>query len=101
MTFNRQKLIGAFLLLIVSSWGGFKLYRKSHTRTVVDGTLNSHDWNDRIDSFSREPRAQGKIVFLGDSLTESFDLETFGGPRMINRGISGISRKECSNGSKK
>jgi len=49
-------------------------------------------WKSRVDLFDREAKnaTPGKIVFLGNSITEGYDLEKyFPDSTIINRGISG------------
>ena len=53
----------------------------------------SRYWRERVDGFAKEQVAPGSIVFLGDSMTERFALQSLLGSttqrRLVNRGIGG------------
>lgn len=55
-------------------------------------------YNQRVIQFSNEKKTKNQIVFLGDSITEGFDLEKyFNNHQLINRGIIGDSTKGILN----
>ncbi|HEV7230321.1 MAG TPA: GDSL-type esterase/lipase family protein, partial [Bacteroidia bacterium] len=58
-------------------------------RRIIDSTIQSEHWNDRYKEFRAEPRRKGRFVFMGNSLTELFDLRILGDSTILNRGITG------------
>jgi lysophospholipase L1-like esterase len=66
----------------------FKIYRRMKTRNEIEETLTSDHWMTRFDDFLSEPRTKEGIIFLGNSLTEKFNLSVFNDSTIINRGIS-------------
>ncbi len=55
--------------------------------SAILNKLKKH-YEERIDAFKKENRALKNVIFLGDSLTEGFDLDTyFPERRCLNRGI--------------
>jgi lysophospholipase L1-like esterase len=64
-------------------------YRRHKTRRVIDSTLTSEHWQERLNEFRRQPRTSGRIIFMGNSLTELFDLTILGDTTILNRGITG------------
>lgn len=89
MKYRRGKYSLVLLLTMAVCYIGFRSYRKAHTRNTIEETLKGEHWMTREKEFEKEQRSQGKIIFLGNSLTEYFDLDKFGVPEIINRGISG------------
>jgi hexosaminidase len=83
------KLVIILLLLIVLAFASFRIYRKIRTTRIIEQTLNGKHWTERMNEFSAQPCTSDEIIFIGNSLTEGFDLSVFGNPRVINRGISG------------
>jgi lysophospholipase L1-like esterase len=87
---HRGGMYGFTLLLTMAvCYIGFRSYRRAHTRTTIEATLKGEHWMTREKEFEKEERSEHKIVFLGNSLTEYFDLDKFGVPGLLNRGISG------------
>ena len=58
-------------------------------RRIINETISSEHWTERTKEFQEQPRSTGRIVFLGNSLTEGFDLNILEDSTIINRGISG------------
>ena len=86
---KRGKYSLVLLLAMAVCYTGFRLYRKAHTHTAIQKTLEGEHWMTREKTFENERHPMGQIIFLGNSLTEFFDLDKFGMPGLINRGISG------------
>lgn len=64
-------------------------YKKIKSRSFIEKELKSEHWNTMYDSFKKSPNDSLEIVFLGNSITEQFDLDAFKNPHVVNRGISG------------
>jgi lysophospholipase L1-like esterase len=58
-------------------------------RRIINETLTSEYYTEKRKEFQNEPRSSGRIIFLGNSLTEGFNLDILGDSTLINRGISG------------
>jgi lysophospholipase L1-like esterase len=56
---------------------------------MIDSTIQSEHWSSRLKEFRAEARQQGRTVFMGNSLTELFDLGILGDSTILNRGITG------------
>jgi lysophospholipase L1-like esterase len=67
----------------------FSIYRKQKTARIINETINSQRYKERVELFKNNPPPAGSIIFLGDSHTEGFNLEPLGIPNAVNRGISG------------
>ena len=89
MRLTLKRILISLLILIGLAVVGFKIYRRIHTRDEIKETLTSEHWIERCNDFLKEPRSKGGIVFLGNSLTEFFNLSVFGDTSIINRGIRG------------
>jgi lysophospholipase L1-like esterase len=89
MKFSLRKI--CLLLFIIAAVGffSFSCYRRMKTRRIIEGTLASEHWRGRMKEFLAQKRSAGKTVFLGNSLTELFDLSILGDSTLINRGITG------------
>ncbi|MFI5148507.1 MAG: GDSL-type esterase/lipase family protein [Bacteroidia bacterium] len=89
MKFTLRRISSILFLLVVIGFFSFSLYRRHKIRQIIDITLNGQHWNERMAEFRAQPRTSGRIVFLGNSLTELFDLGILGDSTIINRGITG------------
>ena len=89
MKFTLRRLSSILFILAVVIYFSFSYYRKTKTRRIIETTLASRHWKERLHEFESEPRTTGRIVFLGNSLTELFDLSILGDSTIINRGITG------------
>jgi len=89
MKFSLKKICSLLFILLAVGFFSFSAYRKAKTRRIIRETLASEHWQDRMREFNAEPRSTGRIVFLGNSLTEMFDLRILGDSTIINRGITG------------
>lgn len=90
MKINKQKFIlllfcGSILLnVVLLSVVGYKLYWRYYIRTHGDRNFM------RAEVFEKMPNSMGKIIFLGDSHTDHFEVsELFENATILNRGISG------------
>jgi len=82
-------LLGVMLLAALLGPTAFRFYRNMRTENVIENYLEAGHWGERRRTFDSEKRVEGGIVFLGNSLTELFDLSVFGDSTIVNRGISG------------
>jgi lysophospholipase L1-like esterase len=89
MKFFLKRLSTILFILGVIVFVSFTTYRKMKTRRIINETLASEHWTERTKEFQEQARSTGRIVFLGNSLTEGFDLNILGDSTIINRGISG------------
>jgi lysophospholipase L1-like esterase len=72
-------------LLVIT---GYNFVRKLKAHHIVEQYLSSNQWLKKVHKYESEPRSKGRIVFLGNSLTENFNLSGIG-DSVINRGIGG------------
>ena len=72
------RLTCVVVLFVAVPWGSLTVYRHLQTRRIIDATLASGHWQARVHQFEQSPPGVGRVVFLGDSLTERFDLSIFG-----------------------
>lgn len=56
---------------------------------MVEKTIHSKQWKKKIAKFQQETKKRNEIVFIGNSLTQDFDLSVFNNSAIKNRGISG------------
>lgn len=65
----------------------YKYYiRPEHIRSKV---AHSERYQNRINKLNANKMEKGNIVFIGNSLTEYFDLTIFNMPQVVNQGIAG------------
>lgn len=83
------KLIVLSVFLTLIGIGFYFAYQKLRTNYQIHKTLTSEHWLGRYKSFKKEINKSNEIIFLGNSLTEGFDLKVFHNPKVVNRGISG------------
>jgi hexosaminidase len=89
MKFTLPRISSILFILLIVGVFSFSLYRRYKIRRIIEVTLSSPHWKERMALFNAQPRTQGRIVFLGNSLTELFDLRILGDSSIINRGITG------------
>ncbi len=89
MKFFLKRICTILFILAVVLFVSFTTYRRIKIRRIINETLTSEHWTERMKAFQEEPSTTGHIVFLGNSLTEGFDLKILGDSTIINRGISG------------
>jgi lysophospholipase L1-like esterase len=89
MKFPLKRLSSILFVLAALVFFSAKAYRRYKIRNIINRTLASEHWNERETAFLKEPRKPGRVVFLGNSLTELFDLSVLGDTTYINRGITG------------
>jgi lysophospholipase L1-like esterase len=89
MKFSLKKISSILFILVAIGFFSFSAYRRAKTRKIIRETLASEHWQGRMKEFKAEPRTTGHIVFMGNSLTEMFDLSALDDSTIINRGITG------------
>lgn len=82
------RLLLAIMILVSAGYFGFRFYRSNKTKRVIEQTLAGEHWTQRMSLFKSQPDTTNEIIFLGNGLTEGFDLSVFNIPNMLNRGIS-------------
>jgi lysophospholipase L1-like esterase len=83
------KLTCVAVLVVAVPWGSLAVYRHLRTRRIIDAKLTSLHWQTEVHRFAQATPGAAPVVFLGDSLTQRFDLSTLGTPQIANRGING------------
>ncbi|MBI4946073.1 MAG: hypothetical protein HY840_06705 [Bacteroidetes bacterium] len=84
------KIISVYFFIVLAfSIVGFYTYTHIKTAWVVNNFINSEHYRNRVEEFIRNPPKSKSIIFLGNSHTEHFDLELYGFPDIVNRGITG------------
>ena len=83
------KYITIIVLLCALAYLSFKIYVNWKSTREVNRTISSLRYQDMLASFNDNEIDTNSIVFLGNSLTEGFDLSQFNNPHTVNRGISG------------
>lgn len=83
------KFIVALMVLTTVAYFGYRLYRDNKTSRIIEQTLNGEHWTQRMKEFTSEPDTTEEMIFLGNSITEGFDLSVFKRADLLNRGISG------------
>ncbi len=89
MKLSLRKLCSILFILAAVIFFSLSAYRRYKVRKVIDSTLASEHWQERFKEFKSQPRTTGRVIFLGNSLTELFDLGILGDSTIINRGITG------------
>ena len=83
------KYIAYIVLSCILLYFGYLGYVKWKSGHEVIRTINTMRYQDMVASFKDSEIDTSSIVFLGNSLTEHFNLSQFNNPHVINRGISG------------
>lgn len=73
--------------LTIASIGSIVMYKTIKTKEQED--INASHWEKKMLVFNEAALDSMSIVFLGNSLTERFDLSVFGNDKLVNRGIGG------------
>lgn len=89
MNIRLLKISTAFFVLLGLMLPAITIFRSMQTRKHIAEEIHSDHWSQRSALFSRDTVNTHSIVFLGNSLTELFDLSVFGKTEIINHGISG------------
>lgn len=85
-----RKFIWITCLALLGLWLLFLCGKKLKQRWIVEKTLNSEHWQQRDQEIKNIPTGKYKVVFLGNSLTELFYLDTyFADSTLLNCGIVG------------
>lgn len=83
----KQIILGAFLTLTI---GANAQYFTTNQRIFDTIPFIPHHTTERVAIFEKEPVVTGKIMFLGNSITEGGNwAKLTGDPSVINRGIGG------------
>ena len=59
------------------------------SRYVVHSYFNQNHWNKRQEYFKQYKKQDSTIIFVGNSITEGFDLSIFNNKKVLNMGIAG------------
>ena len=87
---KKSKTIIIFLLGIVFLWALFLGYKKMKQQSIIEQTLESSHWKQRSEIISTANKEKYKVIFLGNSLTEMFDVNYyFQDSSLLNAGITG------------
>src|ERR1700752_1965540 len=85
--FKRLIIAGAFILFL---WVIYIFGREVKKRWIISVTLNSYHWEARYHEIEQIKPGKYKTIFLGNSLTEMFDLNAyFKDTTILNCGIVG------------
>lgn len=85
LTFIKGVIILITLTLVLFYFGIFFKIR-AHIKEISDFPLVNKD---KIEAFKMEPVTNPEFLFLGNSITEGFDLKKHFGKPYLNRGIGG------------
>jgi lysophospholipase L1-like esterase len=84
------KFLLVLMVLVTVAYYGLRFYRSWRSGKIIAQTLAGEHWTQRMNEFNSQPdTSMREIVFLGNSLTEGFDLSVFSNKSMLNRGIAG------------
>jgi lysophospholipase L1-like esterase len=90
---QRQRLIKYFwatLFLFIFLELFYLTGKKIKQRWIIEKTIHSEHWQKRAKQIENVPKGKYKTVFLGNSLTEMFDLQYyFNDSTILNCGITG------------
>lgn len=80
-----------FIVLVVASLSvvSFQFYKTYKRKKEIQKTLNGTHWQKVAAWYKAHPCNSDSKVFLGNSLTEGFDLTLFEDSNIVKRGISG------------
>lgn len=89
---KRKKLKYALTLsfVVVFIFAAFVIGKKIKQRWIVERTIDSEHWQKRVKEIESAPLGKYKTVFLGNSLTEMWDVNYFfNDSTILNCGITG------------
>jgi lysophospholipase L1-like esterase len=85
-----RRFIWIFCIALVGLWLLFLAAKKFKQRRIVEITLKSEHWQQRNEEIKNTLPGKYKVVFLGNSLTELFNVtEYFNDTSLLNCGIVG------------
>jgi len=85
-----RRFIWIFCIALLGLWLLFLAVKKIKQRRIVEITLKSEHWQQRNEEIKNTPASKYKVVFLGNSLTELFNVnEYFNDSSLLNCGIVG------------
>jgi len=88
--FEMRRFIWIVCIALLSLWLLFLCGKKLKQRWIVEKTLSSEHWQQRNEEIKNTPPDKYKVVFLGNSLTELFNVnEYFADTTLLNCGIVG------------
>lgn len=93
LTFIKGVIILITLTLVLFYFGIFFKIR-AHIKEISDFPLVNKD---KIEAFKMEPVTNPEFLFLGNSITEGFDLKKYFGKPYLNRGIGGNTTEAILN----
>jgi len=79
----------AVVIIILGIFVSFQVYKTNKTKREIQKTLQGEYWNKVATWYKAHPCNSNSKVFLGNSLTEGFDLSMFEDSNVVKRGISG------------
>jgi lysophospholipase L1-like esterase len=84
------KIVLTAFLSCLFLWGIFLCGKKIKQRWIIEKTIHSAHWENRNKEISKTLAGKYSIVFLGNSLTEMFDVQYyFNDTTLLNCGIVG------------
>ena len=89
---KRKKLKYALTLsfVVVFIFAAFVIGKKIKQRWIVERTIDSEHWQKRVKEIESAPLGKYKTIFLGNSLTEMWDVNYyFNDSTILNCGITG------------
>src|ERR1700747_1440247 len=85
-----RRFIWIVCIALLGLWLLFLAGKKIKQRWIIEKTINSQHWQRRDMEIKNIPQSKYKVVFLGNSLTELFDVnEYFKDTTLLNCGIVG------------
>ena len=85
-----RRFIWIICIALLGLWLFFLCGKKTKQRWIVEKTINSEHWQQRNKEIKNTPTGKYKVVFLGNSLTELFNVnEYFNDTILLNCGIVG------------
>ena len=88
--FEMRRFIWIICIALLGLWLFFLCGKKTKQRWIVEKTINSEHWQQRNKEIKNTPTGKYKVVFLGNSLTELFNVnEYFNDTILLNCGIVG------------
>lgn len=85
----KYKMLLILVLITTSLYISFRIHRYTKTRRVIKSVIEGAYWQKKYSEFNTQSFTEGKVIFLGNSLTDYFPTEWFEQGEVINRGICG------------
>lgn len=77
------------VVVLVAPYVVFRFYARNKTKNEINKTTAGTHWQKVAAWYKAHPCNSNSKVFLGNSLTEGFDLDMFEDSTVVKRGISG------------